>query len=106
MTAAVVLSALLFWCAVFTIFFATQGTNPLEFFLGRYEPLPADLGQWRQLGRDPQTGLLREERLLLPSGRPNAARFVHQVRLRDPLTREILRVEPERHVRRRRVSAR
>jgi hypothetical protein len=105
-TAAVVLSALLFWCCVFAVFFATQETSALEFVLGRYEPLPAHLGQWQELGVDGQTGLLREERFLLPSGRPNAGHLLHQVRLRDPETQTIVRVERERRVRRRRVSAR
>lgn len=88
------------------MFFATQRINPLEFFFGRYEPLPAELGAWREIGRDEQSGLVREERFLLPNGRPNARRLLHQVRLRDPATRTIVHVEPERRVPRRRVSGR
>jgi hypothetical protein len=104
-TAPVVLSALLFWGAVFMIFFASQGTSPVEFFFGRYEPLPPDLGTWRATGIDEHTGLLREERLLLPDSNPKASRLLRQVRYRDPATRQIARVEPEQKLRRRRVSA-
>jgi hypothetical protein len=105
-TAPVVLTALLFWGAVFMIFFASQGTSPIEFFFGRYEPLPRDLGTWRATGTDERTGLLREERLLLPNDNPSASRLLRQVRYRDPVTREIAHVEPEQKVSRRRVSAR
>lgn len=106
MTAPVILSALLFWACVFAVFFASQGTTASEFFLGKFEPLPADLGQWVEQGLDAQSGLLREERLLLPPGRPHAGALLRQVRYRDPATRAIVRVEPEARVRRRRVSAR
>jgi hypothetical protein len=105
-TAPVVLAALLFWGAVFAVYFAMQGTTVLEFLLGRYEALPTDLGKWRELGTNPQTGLLCEERLLLPNGEPNSGWLLHQVRHRDPATRDIVQVEPERRVRRIRVSAR
>lgn len=106
MVAPVVLSALLFWGAVFVVFFTVQDTTPGEFLFGRYEPLPDDLGTWKERGLDAPTGLLREERLLLPSGNPNARRLLHQVRYRDPVTLAIARVDPEHHVRRRRISAR
>jgi len=105
-TAPVVLTALLFWGAVFMIVFASQGLSPVEFFFGRYEPLPHDLGIWRETGTDAQTGLLREERLLLPNSNPKAGHLMRQVRHRDPATRAIARVEPEQRVPRRRVSAR
>lgn len=91
---------------MFTVFFTSQGTTPLEFFLGRYEPLPADVGVWKDLGVDEATGLQREERLLLPPGTPDASFLLHQVRYRDPRTNEISSVGPETRVRRRRISAR
>jgi hypothetical protein len=50
--------------------------------------------------------LVREERLLLPGGRAGAAYFLKQVRYRDAGTGEVVRVEPEARVRRRRVSVR
>lgn len=94
--------ALLFWAAVFVIYFTSQGTTPLEFFLGRYE-VPPDLGQWRPTGPLEQ-GLQREERYLLPEGRNRASHLLYQVRYREPTTLAIVRVEPERRLPRRRVG--
>jgi hypothetical protein len=104
--------AVAFWAAVFMIFFAAQGLTPGEFFFGRYEPPPPDLGEWKEtataagLAPPAEVELVHEERLLLPEGRTGAGYFLHQARYRDPVTRAIVRVEPERRVRRRRVSAR
>jgi len=103
---AVVLIALVFWAGVFMVFFTAKGITPREFFFGRYEPLPQDLGKWKATGCDDRSGLLREERLLLPDGQLEARHLVQQVRYRHPETRAITSVEPERRVRRRRVSAR
>ncbi len=83
---------------------AAKGLTPFEFLLGRYEPLPKDLGIWKQ-GVPDDHGWAREERLLLPPGGANRSYLRLQVRYRDLLTHE-MRVEPERRVRRRRVSAR
>jgi len=104
--ALVVIIALLFWGGVFVVLFTEQGITLVEFFLGRYEPPPSDLGIWKELGSDEQSGLLREERFLLPRGNPSAGQMLHQIRYRDPVMGVIVRVEPERRVRRRRVSAR
>jgi hypothetical protein len=101
----VVLMALLFWVGVFWIYFTAQGLTPGEFFFGRFEPLPDDLGVWQTTGHD-ESGLVVEERLLLPGDRPKAKYLVRQVRVRDPVTRAIVRVEPEARIPRRRVSAR
>ena len=106
MVALVVLSALLFWGAVFIVFLTVQDTTPGEFLFGRYEPLPDDLGTWKERGVDATAALLREERFLLPAGNPNARRLLYQVRYRDPVTLAIARVDPERHIRRRRISGR
>jgi hypothetical protein len=105
-TAPVVLAALLFWGAVFTSIFVSQGMSPLEFFFGRYEPPPGDLGIWKETGTEQPSGLLREERLLLPRGNPKARCLLRQVRYRDPVTHAIARVEAEQQLPRRRVSAR
>jgi hypothetical protein len=102
----VIFFALLFWGAVFTVYFATQRTTPFEFLFGRYEPPPADLGQWKQSGRCEEQDLLKEERVLLPPGRPNAGYLLRQCRYRDPASGEIVRVEPEQRVRRRRLGTR
>ena len=101
---AVVLAALLFWTCVFLIYFAAQGVSPLEFFAGRYEPHSPELAQWRETGRDERSGLLREQRLLLPDGREGASHLLLQVRYRDPGTRRITAVEPSQRVPRRRVG--
>jgi hypothetical protein len=104
--ALVVLAALVFWAAVFAIFFVTQDTTPLEFLLGRYEPLPDNLNTWLDTGVEPSSGLRREERLLLPAGRSDGPLLLRQVRYRDPNTRAIVRVDPEERVHRRRISSR
>lgn len=112
MAALPVFIAVIFWLAVFMIFFTAQGMTPGEFFFGRYEAPPSDLGQWKEIEnpadteRDAVMGLVLEERFLLPDGRTGSRYLLHQMRYRDPLTRAIVRVEPERKVRRRRVSAR
>jgi len=46
----VVFTALVFWAAVFSVFFASQGTSLLEFLLGRYEPPPDHLNTWQDVG--------------------------------------------------------
>ncbi|HEX2871788.1 MAG TPA: hypothetical protein VHP33_11040 [Polyangiaceae bacterium] len=103
MTLSVVAAALIFWVAVFMIYFTSTGTTPTDFFLGRYE-LPPDLGAWKETGTDATLGLLREERLLLPDGHPSASYVLKQVRFRDPRTRAIVRTEPDQRLARRRVG--
>jgi hypothetical protein len=101
---AVVLAALIFWICIFLIYFAAQGVSPLEFFAGHYEPHDPELGRWKETGRDEDSGLVREQRLLLPDGRESAAHLLLQVRYRDPETRQISAVEPAQRVPRRRVG--
>lgn len=84
------------------ICFTSIGTTPAEYFFGRYD-LPPDLGTWKARAAATEEGLICEERCLLPEGRANASYLVRQVRYRDPLTRAIVRVEPEERVPRRRV---
>jgi hypothetical protein len=103
MTIPVVAVALLFWVCVFMIYFTSAETTPIDFFFGRYEAPPADLGTWKNAGVD-ATGLICEERCLLPEGRVSASYLLHQVRYRDPITRGIVRVEPERRLARRRTG--
>jgi len=102
----VVFTALVFWAAIFSVFFGSQGTSALEFLLGRYEAPPDHLNTWRDAGIERPSGLLRQERLLFPAGRQDGPVFVLQVRFRDPSSNAIVRVAPEERVRRRRVSAR
>lgn len=105
LTVPVVTIALLFWASVFVIYSTSISTTPLEFFFGRFEPPPQDLGHWKSAGTS-SDGLLREQRQLLPEGRAGASYLLQQVRYRDPSTQLIVRVEPERRLRRRRVSSR
>jgi len=102
----VVFTALVFWAATFSIFFTSQGTTLLEFFLGRYEAPPDHLNTWRDMGVEQPSGLLREERVLFPPGRQNGPVLLRQVRYRAPNSRQIVHVAPEERLRRRRVSAR
>lgn len=102
----VVFTALVFWAAVFAIFFRSEGTSAFEFLLGRYEAPPDHLNTWRDLGIEQHSGLLRQERLLFPPGRQDGPILLRQVRYRDPRSKEIVRVSPEERVRRRRISAR
>jgi len=102
----VVFTALVFWAAVFSVFFASQGTSLLEFLLGRYEPPPDHLNTWLDVGLEPASGLLRQERLLFPPGREGGPVLLRQVRFRDPDSHKIVKVGPEERVRRRRVSSR
>jgi hypothetical protein len=102
----VVFTALVFWTAVFATFFASQGTSTLEFLFGRFEPPPDHLNTWRDVGTEPSSGLLLQERLLFPDGRQNSPVLLRQVRYRDPISKQIVRVAPEERVRRRRMSAR
>jgi hypothetical protein len=104
-TVPVVAAALVFWICVFMVYFTAAGTTPREFFFGRYEPPPHDLGRWKEVGAGAKGELVREERYLLPHGR-SSRHLLQQVRYRDPLTREIVRIEPEKRVARRRISLR
>lgn len=106
MAVAVAISiVVVFWGGVLMAVLTARGSSPLEFLFGRYQSLPEDLGVWKEGGTS-SGGLVREERLLLPEDRANAGYLVQQVRYRDAVTRDIVSVEPERRVRRQRVSAR
>jgi hypothetical protein len=98
--------ALLFWIGVFTIYFTAMSTTPIEFFFGRFEEPPRDLGVWKPTGIVSDDGLAQETRCILPGGSRRAPYLVRQVRYRDPSTQQILRVETEQRVKRRRVSTR
>jgi len=98
-----VIVAVVFWGSVFIAFLKSAGTTPSEFVFGRYEPPPADLGLWKEIPSEP--GLICEERCLLPEGQ-SAPYLLLQRRYRDAATREILRIDPEERIARRRVSLR
>ena len=88
------------------VYFTSVSTTPSEFFLGRYESPPENLGVWIDTGVEASSGQRREERLLLPEGRLEAGYLIRQVRYRDVMTGEIVRLDAERRVPRKRVSSR
>lgn len=75
--------------------------------LGTLEPLPEDIGSWKvDAESEParaaaNEGLVREVRLFHDESR---GRLVEQVRYRRSSDSEIVRVEPDRRVKRRRVK--
>ncbi len=105
-TAPVVGVALLFWACVFMVYFTAAETTPVEFFFGRYEPLPPDLGVWKEIAAPNASGLICEQRCVLPGGRRASRHLIRQMRYRNAETRAIVRVEPEERVARRRISSR
>jgi len=92
------------WTCVFMVYFTAQGVSPVAFFAGGYEPYDPALAQWKELSRDEHSGLVREQRLLLPNGDGGASYLELQIRHRDPATRRIEVVEPPRRIPRRRVG--
>jgi len=78
---------------------------------GRLEALPRDLGKWRVDEQSSETaaakarGLRREERFVLveKSGFFVGSRLLHQVRYRSLETNEIVRIEPDQVVKRKRI---
>jgi hypothetical protein len=68
------------------------------------EALPENLGKWKVEERTPD-GLQREVRHLFhEGGLMSAGALIRQVRYRDPASDEIVRVDPEEVVRRRRIK--
>ena len=67
-----------------------------------HEPYDPELGKWRLIHSDRETGRLVEERWLLPDGSARSPYLERQVRARDPVTRAIISVEPTVRVPRRR----
>lgn len=92
--------------AVYLLFFLSHVPGATEERLGEYEPLPEGLGAWQvekegsAAGAAADQGLVREQRLLLQEG---GRRFIKQVRYRSAETREIVRIEPEEVISRRRM---
>ena len=80
---------------------------------GRFEALPADIGKWRTDEESAEgaaakaRGLRREERLWLAekSSFFGGPKLLRQVRYRSLETNEIVRVEPEQVIKRKRVRA-
>ncbi len=69
--------------------------------LGKLQELPQELNEWVEDAKRTEDGLIRETRYLMSD--TTTTRLTLQVRLRDPNTRDIVRVEPEKNIKRRRV---
>ncbi len=88
----------------------SQVPGAAEDRLGVYEPLPPDLGKWKTDESAPAaqaaaaSGQLREIRWFFQeAGIGSGGTLIQQVRLRDTKSGEILVVEPEVAIKRRRI---
>lgn len=68
--------------------------------LGTLEPLPEKLNEWVEDQAQSADGLVCERRHLMSE--PSSGKMILQVRYRDPTSRDILRIEPERVIKRKR----
>jgi hypothetical protein len=91
--------------AVYLLFILSQVPGAKEQRLGVLEDLPGDLGQWH-VDEKPVDGLVREVRHIFHdgSGLLSQGKLVQQVRYRDPTSGEIVRVEPEEIIKRKRIK--
>jgi hypothetical protein len=96
---------------VYLLFIFSQVPGAKEQRLGVLEPLPPDLGKWKVDEDSPEgaaakrEGLVREVRFLhYETAGFSHGRLVQQVRYKKPDTHEIVRVEPEREIKRKRVK--
>ena len=93
---------------IYLIVFLGNVPGAAEERLGVLEPLPPDLGKWREdcdsaAGKGAlEQGLKREERLFLDEA---SGRLLHQVRYRDSESDEIVRADPDRVVKRKRLRS-
>lgn len=98
--------------AVYVLFIFRVVPGAAEQRLGVLEPLPKDLGQWHVDETSPEAeaaqaeGQLREVRHIYTEaqGLLGQGRLVRQVRYVDRENGEIVRVEPEQIVKRRRIK--
>ncbi|HSC87541.1 MAG TPA: hypothetical protein VLC09_09740 [Polyangiaceae bacterium] len=92
--------------AVYLTVFMSQVPGAKEERFGKLEPLPEHLGSWVRDERPDAAGRVRETRHLLEEKHGlGSSQLVLQVRYRDPATDEIVHVEPEQFVQRRRIRA-
>lgn len=72
--------------------------------LGVLEPLPPQMGEWVEQELKSSDGLVVEQRYLHPESTGfSGPKILRQVRYRHPETREIVRVDPEQVVKRKRI---
>jgi hypothetical protein len=92
----------IFWGAIFLVFFQSDGASVLDLFLGEFEPLPQPLNEWQKLeGEQTDAEGVLEVRRLYEPGRGGGVLTI-QRRVRHRETGIILRVLDEERVRRRR----
>ncbi|HVJ22221.1 MAG TPA: hypothetical protein VM686_42740, partial [Polyangiaceae bacterium] len=91
--------------AVYLLFILNLVPGAKEQRLGVLEDLPADLGHWKA-EEETADGRIREVRHILHegSGLFSPGKLIHQVRYRDKASGEIVRVEPEEVVKRKRIK--
>jgi len=85
---------------VYLALFMSHVPGAKEERFGDLEPLPDRVGEWSDLGEPGQDGLVRQERYLVDE---RGGTLLHQVRMRHVESGEVVSVEPERRVKRRRV---
>lgn len=74
--------------------------------LGVLEPLPPQMGEWVEQEARSSDGFVVERRYLNPESTGfSGPKILLQVRYRDAETREIVRVDPEQVIKRKRVRA-
>ena len=93
--------------AAYVLFIFNTVPGAKEERLGVIEPLPADTGTWK-LDQDSEAGKRAKSEGLEREVRnyfyENDQRLVQQVRYRNPATREIVRVEQDVAVKRKRIK--
>lgn len=96
---------------VYLLFVFSQVPGAKEQRLGVLEPLPPDLGKWKVDEASPEgaaavrDGHVREVRFLHYEGKGfSQGRLVEQVRYKKRDSGEIVRVEPEREIKRKRIK--
>ena len=90
---------------VYLLFILSQVPGAKEQRLGVLEDLPPDLGQWKA-DEKAEGGQIREVRHIYHegSGLLSAGKLIRQVRYRDQASGEIVRVEPEEIIKRKRIK--
>jgi hypothetical protein len=90
--------------AVYLLFIVNVVPGTKEQRLGVLEDLPANLGHWSV--EETANGQVREVRHIFHegSGLFSQGKVIHQVRYRDKVSGEIVRVDPEQVVKRKRVK--
>lgn len=92
---------------IYLLFILPNVPGAVEERLGVLEPLPEDLGRWKTDQESPEgqaalaRGQTREIRTLFEE---QSGRLVHQARYRDQATGEIVAVDPDQRVKRRRIK--